>query len=62
MLKNLIVEKDFKEETKRKIFHWMAFYDRRSIQGSKPYMHLEALYAILMLVIYKDKVGYSQDR
>ena len=60
ILKNLIVEKEFKEDTKREILYWVAFYDKRSNQGSKAFMHLEALYARLMLIIYKDKVGYNQ--
>jgi len=51
----LILEREFKEETCREIIHWVAFYDKRASAGTKPFMHLEALYARLMLLINTDK-------
>lgn len=46
------IEKEFNNETFREIFYWIAFYMRRINNGSKAFIHLEALYARLMYVVY----------
>lgn len=54
ILRNLL-SKDLSEQTKRDIIKWVAFYDKRVAMGAKPFIHLEALYARLMLLIYNHK-------
>ncbi len=56
ILRNLL-SREFSDKTKKDIIKWIAFYDKRVSIGAKPFIHLEALYARLMLLIYTEKAS-----
>lgn len=55
LLNNIVYKRSLNESTKREMINWFSFYDKRIFLGDKPYIHLEALYSRIMLLIYKDK-------
>jgi hypothetical protein len=57
MILRYLLTKELNEKSKREIIKWVAFYDKRVAGGAKPFIHLEALYARLMLILYNDKAS-----
>ena len=55
ILKNLICERNYSDKSKFEIVKWVGFYSQRANSGTKVFIHLEALFARLMLIIYTDK-------